>query len=100
MTLTGVPILALLLLLAGVLVWGTYTAWQRWGEPPSGGWQTPSLNRAHEWVYRGQVVPSNREVTVILEVTEADDDSRRLTADGFLAVDGRIIYQMTGFTLE
>jgi 3-hydroxymyristoyl/3-hydroxydecanoyl-(acyl carrier protein) dehydratase len=77
-----------------------YAAWQRWGEPPAVGWQTPVLGRAHEWVYRGQVVPSNREVTVILEVTEVDDDSRRLTADGYLAVDGRIIYQMTGFTLE
>jgi 3-hydroxymyristoyl/3-hydroxydecanoyl-(acyl carrier protein) dehydratase len=77
-----------------------YAAWQRWGDPPPGGWQTPALGRAHEWVYRGQVVPTNREVTVILEVTDADDANRRLTADGFLAVDGRVIYQMTGFTLE
>jgi hypothetical protein len=46
------------------------------------------------------VVPRDKEVTVVLEVTAADDDNRRLTADGFLIVDGRIIYQMTDFTLE
>ena len=59
-----------------------------------------ALNAPHRWVYRGQVLPTDREVTVLLEVTAADDDNRRLTADGFLVVDGRIIYQMTDFTLE
>lgn len=39
-------------------------------------------------------------MTVILEVTAADDSARRLTANGFLTVDGRVIYQMTDFTLE
>ena len=28
------------------------------------------------------------------------DTVEKLTADGFLTVDGRVIYQMTGFTLE
>jgi hypothetical protein len=51
-------------------------------------------------VYRGQVLPSDKEVTVALEVTAADDENRRLTANGFLTVDGRVIYQMTDFTLE
>jgi 3-hydroxymyristoyl/3-hydroxydecanoyl-(acyl carrier protein) dehydratase len=77
-----------------------YAAWKRWGEPPSGGWQTVALHRPHSWVYRGQVLPTDREVTVVLEVTDADDSARRLTASGFLIVDGRIIYQMTDFTLE
>jgi hypothetical protein len=45
-------------------------------------------------------VPSDRKVTVVLEVTAADDHTGRLTADGFLLVDGRIIYQMKEFTLE
>jgi 3-hydroxymyristoyl/3-hydroxydecanoyl-(acyl carrier protein) dehydratase len=105
-----------------------YAAWKRWGSPgdlspdpsprrggenvppsrlggedggPGGaGWQTPALNRPHAWTYRGQVLPSDREVTVLLEVTAVDDEARRLTANGFLTVDGRVIYQMTDFTLE
>ncbi|QDU22136.1 beta-ketoacyl synthase N-terminal-like domain-containing protein [Urbifossiella limnaea] len=76
-----------------------YAAWRRWGDPPAGGWQL-SLGRAHSWTYRGQVLPTDREVTVLLEVTAADDATRRLTANGFLTVDGRVIYQMTDFNLE
>ena len=77
-----------------------YAAWKRWGDPGPKGWQTAALNRKHDWTYRGQVVPADQEVTVVLEVTAADEAARRLTADGFLTVDGRVIYQMTGFTLE
>jgi hypothetical protein len=46
------------------------------------------------------VLPVDRAVTVVLEITEEDSGGKLLTADGFLVVDGRIIYQMTGFTLE
>ncbi|HET6574398.1 MAG TPA: hypothetical protein VFG68_12395, partial [Fimbriiglobus sp.] len=77
-----------------------YAAWKRWGDPGPGGWQAVGLGHKHEWVYRGQVVPTDKEVTVILEVTGVDDTNRRMTADGFLTVDGRVIYQMTNFTLE
>ncbi len=77
-----------------------YAAWRRWGDPGPAGWQTAALGRPHEWVYRGQVVPTAKEVTVTLEVTEADDARRRLVADGFLAVDGRVIYRMSEFGLE
>ena len=45
-------------------------------------------------------VPADREVTVVLEVTDVDDAARRMNASGFLIVDNRIIYQMTNFTLE
>ena len=37
---------------------------------------------------------------MLLEVTAVDEAARRLTANGFLTVDGRVIYQMTDFTLE
>jgi 3-hydroxymyristoyl/3-hydroxydecanoyl-(acyl carrier protein) dehydratase len=77
-----------------------YVAWKKWGGPPAGGWQATAPGRPHAWVYRGQVVPTDREVAAVLEVTDADPAARRLTADGFLTVDGRVIYQMTGFTLE
>jgi 3-hydroxymyristoyl/3-hydroxydecanoyl-(acyl carrier protein) dehydratase len=77
-----------------------YTAWRRWGDPGPAGWQTVALNRPHEWTYRGQVLPTAKEVAVTLEVTGADDARRRLVADGFLAVDGRVIYRMSEFGLE
>lgn len=77
-----------------------YVAWKRWKAEPVGGWQTVAVNRPHTWTYRGQVVPTDREVTVVLEVTDVDDANRRLTADGFLTVDGRVIYQMQDFTLD
>ncbi len=76
-----------------------YAAWRRWGEPEKP-WHTVARNAAHAWVYRGQVLPTDHEVTVVLEMVAADDDNQRLTANGFLTVDGRVIYQMTDFTLE
>jgi acyl transferase domain-containing protein/3-hydroxymyristoyl/3-hydroxydecanoyl-(acyl carrier protein) dehydratase len=72
-----------------------YAAWRRWGTAPA-----VALGRPHAWTYRGQVLPADREVTVVLEVTAADDAARRLTAAGFLTVDGRVIYQMTDFALD
>ena len=77
-----------------------YVAWKRWKTVPRSGWQTVAVNEQHSWTYRGQVVPTDNEVTVVLEVTNVDEENRRLKADGFLTVDGRIIYQMTDFTLE
>ena len=76
-----------------------YAAWRRWGEPEKP-WHAVARGAPHAWVYRGQVLPTDREVTVVLEVTAADDMEQRLTANGFLTVDGRVIYQMTDFTLE
>ncbi|HEY1190434.1 MAG TPA: hypothetical protein VGE74_22565, partial [Gemmata sp.] len=76
-----------------------FAAWKRWGEPQKP-WHTVARNVRHTWVYRGQVLPKDHEVTVVLEIVAADDDNHRLTANGFLTVDGRVIYQMTDFTLE
>jgi acyl transferase domain-containing protein/3-hydroxymyristoyl/3-hydroxydecanoyl-(acyl carrier protein) dehydratase len=53
----------------------------------------------HHWTYRGQVVPSSRRVTVQAEITAVSANRRELTADGFLLVDGLVIYQMRGFSL-
>lgn len=50
------------------------------------------------WKYRGQVVPADRLIVVELEVTATGTDARGsyATADGWLWVDGRRIYQVTG----
>ena len=55
---------------------------------------------SHRWLYRGQVIPSNRLVGVQAVITGRDDALRMLTADGVLEVDGRIIYKMNDFTLR
>jgi 3-hydroxymyristoyl/3-hydroxydecanoyl-(acyl carrier protein) dehydratase len=61
----------------------------------------PAPGSAHRWLYRGQVIPTSREVRVQAVVTSADDGGpvRRITGDGLLAVDGLTIYRMTGFTV-
>ena len=56
--------------------------------------------KPHRWRYRGQVVPSNKLVTVQAVITSRDDATRTLTADGYLLVDGLIIYQMNDFSLR
>ncbi|HEX3147859.1 MAG TPA: beta-ketoacyl synthase N-terminal-like domain-containing protein [Gemmataceae bacterium] len=74
-------------------------AHNRWGDPPNG-WQALEPGSPHKWAYRGQIVPSATEVTIQAYITEVDDARRFLKADGLLGVDGRMIYQMTDFTLH
>jgi PfaB family protein len=71
-----------------------------WNLPETTVFHTVGLNDRHRWVYRGQVIPSDRTVTVTVVVTARDDARQRLTAGGFLSVDGRVIYQMIDFTLQ
>jgi 3-hydroxymyristoyl/3-hydroxydecanoyl-(acyl carrier protein) dehydratase len=60
----------------------------------------PNQSGTHTWVYRGQVIPSNREVTVQALVTSCSEEERQLTAEGSLAVDGLVIYRMKDFRLS
>jgi 3-hydroxymyristoyl/3-hydroxydecanoyl-(acyl carrier protein) dehydratase len=60
---------------------------------------SPAAGAVHRWTYRGQVLPVDREVTVQAYIKNVDNDRRLLTADGLLSVDGRVIYQMTDFTV-
>jgi 3-hydroxymyristoyl/3-hydroxydecanoyl-(acyl carrier protein) dehydratase len=54
------------------------------------------------WKYRGQVVPTDRLVTVELEITGLGEDGRGryATADGWLWVDGRRIYRVSGLGMR
>lgn len=54
------------------------------------------------WSYRGQVLPTDRRVTITLELTAIDTETgrTRATADGCLWVDGRRIYEALGMTVE
>jgi 3-hydroxymyristoyl/3-hydroxydecanoyl-(acyl carrier protein) dehydratase len=77
---------------------------ERWGasagDPSRVAFGAVGPGDEHRWLYRGQVVPGDRLVTTRAVVTAADDDRRWLRADGHLEVDGRLIYQMNGFTLQ
>jgi hypothetical protein len=72
---------------------------ERWGAGPGAVFDSPGLGIEHEWTYRGQIVSSNRRVTTQATITAVDDERRLLTADGLLRVDGKVIYQMSGFSL-
>ncbi len=55
---------------------------------------------AHEWTYRGQVLPSASRVTVELQVTACDAATRTVCADGLLACDGKPIYAVRGLSVQ
>ena len=50
--------------------------------------------------HRGQVLPTNRRVTVQASVTAIDEGRRTVTAEGYLSVDGLVIYRMSDFVVE
>jgi 3-hydroxymyristoyl/3-hydroxydecanoyl-(acyl carrier protein) dehydratase len=79
----------------------TVVAVERWG-PDVGecAIETPEPGEQHHWTYRGQVVPGDGLMTTQAVVTAVDDRRHRLRADGYLEVDGRVIYRMSGFTLK
>ncbi len=62
-----------------------------------------ALNEALVWKYRGQVVPTNREVVTELEVTAVEtetDGSVKVAAKGSLWVDGLRIYEVENLALR
>jgi 3-hydroxymyristoyl/3-hydroxydecanoyl-(acyl carrier protein) dehydratase len=73
---------------------------ERWGTDSNTRFRTISLAKPHRWAYRGQVTPNDRQVTVRAMITAVDDERMGLQADGFLMVDGRVIYQMNDFGLN
>jgi len=76
-------------------------AYTRWGQDREQVvFESQAAGQMHNWVYRGQILPTDRQVTVQAIITACDDREKMLRADGFLGVDGRIIYQMLGFTLK
>ena len=77
-----------------------FAAVERWGYREGDIVAAVAPERRHRWLYRGQVVPTNRQVTVVAWITAVDDKERVMTAAGLLLVDGRPIYQMNDFTMR
>ena len=73
---------------------------ERWNLGPDARFESVGLLDPHRWTYRGQILPTDSVVTTRLVVTEVDDARRWIKADGFLDVDGRVIYGMNDFTLR
>ena len=75
-----------------------FVATRRWGASPETEFE--GITGKHQWLYRGQVVPTDNTVTVEAVVTGIDDRLRSVCADGFLMVDGRVVYKLTDFMLK
>ncbi len=72
---------------------------EKWGDNQVE-FESMAKNQPHEWLYRGQIIPVDDTVTVEAVIKHVDNQRKMVTADGFLSVDGRTIYQMKDFTLR
>jgi acyl transferase domain-containing protein/3-hydroxymyristoyl/3-hydroxydecanoyl-(acyl carrier protein) dehydratase len=75
-------------------------ATERWKPVPGVVLRVPDGELNHRWLYRGQVLPTNREVVTQAQILEIDDDRQWLRANGLLLVDDKVIYRMTDFALR
>ena len=60
-------------------------------------------DQTHEWIYRGQIIPSNNKIEIHAHIKNIikgnDDNGYSVAADGALIVDGICIYEMTNFSV-
>jgi 3-hydroxymyristoyl/3-hydroxydecanoyl-(acyl carrier protein) dehydratase len=77
-----------------------FVALERWGWHEGDTLAAVATGRRHNWLYRGQVIPTNSRVTVEAWITGVDEAARLLCGDGYLKVDGRLIYRMDDFTVR
>ena len=74
---------------------------KRWPDLPANArFEAMALGAKHQWIYRGQIAPKNKLVTVEAYITSVDDSTKTIKADGFLIVDGLVIYQMKDFAVR
>ncbi len=62
--------------------------------------QSVNLATRHTWIYRGQVLPTNKKVQVQASIREIDEETQTVWADGYLMVDGLVIYQIQNFGIS
>ena len=59
-----------------------------------------TLNATHEWKYRGQIIPSNKQIEICAHIKDIiGGDQPQIIADGALSVDGICIYEMIDFNV-
>jgi len=55
----------------------------------------------HTWIYRGQILPGNKLISIEAVITNIEDDPTPcILADGYLKVDDLYIYQMKNFGIK
>lgn len=79
-----------------------FAAYHYWGDRIGEGYHFEPIARRieHQWIYRGQVVPTNKQVTIEAVILKRDPERLLIQADGFLKVDGLVIYEMRGFAIR
>jgi PfaB family protein len=78
-----------------------YIAWKRWPHLIETHRFTLLTGDTHSWHYRGQILPHNRLITVEASITSIQDGRLpKITADGYLQVDGLYIYKMENFGIQ
>jgi hypothetical protein len=56
---------------------------------------------SHRWIYRGQIIPTNRLITVEAIIKKMEEKKNPLiVADGWVSVDDLPIYKMENFGLQ
>ena len=75
-----------------------FAALQRWPYLSDSSRFEMKTGHRHQWTYRGQVVPENREVVVEAVITKVEESPcPTIYADGHLQVDGKYIYEMKNY---
>jgi 3-hydroxymyristoyl/3-hydroxydecanoyl-(acyl carrier protein) dehydratase len=78
-----------------------YMARQRWPKLIDNHRFGLLTTQSHSWIYRGQILPHNRLITVEASVTDIQEEPLpKITADGYLQIDGLYIYKMENFGIE
>ncbi len=69
---------------------------------PSARFEPVALHEPITWRYRGQIVPTNKQITAQVEITriERDDDGILAVADASLWIDGKRIYSATNLGMR
>ena len=73
---------------------------KRWGGDENSRLETIAISEKHSWNYRGQIIPANNQVQIEAQITSIDEQQQLIKANGYLSVDGKIIYQLHDFSLR
>ena len=78
-----------------------FAARERWPELLDSHRFALQTGRPHRWTYRGQILPSNRTVTIEASISAVEETPHpALEASGILRVDGLPIYRMENFGIR
>ncbi|OQY01079.1 MAG: hypothetical protein B6I26_05635 [Desulfobacteraceae bacterium 4572_130] len=71
-------------------------------------YQIQMKNHTHKWIYRGQIVPTNKNIEIHAHIKKIkktlclnlNKNFTEITAQGFICVDGLPIYEMDDFSIS